>query len=141
MNLRQRMITFMQGRYITYGADSLSKFLFSVMLFFIILNIFAKSIIVSILVWTIFVYAYYRLLSKNIYNRYQENEAFEKHKNSFICKLNRFSCKVSEYKRYHIYKCPDCGQKIRIPRGRGKIIISCPKCHNEFIKKSWSHLL
>mgnify|MGYP001122250664 CR=1 FL=1 len=33
-------------------------------------------------------------------------------------------------------KCPGCGQKIRVPRGRGKIAIRCPKCNREFIRRS-----
>lgn len=50
--------------------------------------------------------------------------------------VNKFKYDMEQRKKYHIYKCPNCKQKIRIPRGKGKIAIICPKCHNEFIKRS-----
>ena len=37
---------------------------------------------------------------------------------------------------WRFYRCPKCGQQLRVPRGRGKISITCPKCGNQFIKKS-----
>ena len=35
---------------------------------------------------------------------------------------------------YHYYRCPQCRQKLRVPRGRGRIQISCPRCGTQFIK-------
>ena len=43
---------------------------------------------------------------------------------------------IKQLKEYHIYKCPNCKQKLRVPRGRGRIAIRCRKCGTEFIKKS-----
>ena len=44
--------------------------------------------------------------------------------------------RFKQRKDYHYYRCPKCGQQLRVPRGRGKISITCPKCGNQFIKKS-----
>ncbi|WP_443770094.1 hypothetical protein, partial [Anaerostipes sp.] len=82
------------------------------------------------------VYSYFRMFSKNIYKRSQENLRFlEKTRNI----RNFFSTQqnlMKQRKKYHIYTCPDCKQKIRIPRGKGKIEIRCPKCGRTFIKRS-----
>ena len=52
--------------------------------------------------------------------------------------INRYKQQVrfKQRKDYHYYRCPQCGQQLRVPRGRGKISITCPKCGHQFIKKS-----
>jgi ribosomal protein L37AE/L43A len=76
------------------------------------------------------------MFSKKIYKRSEENQKYLqlewKVKNAFNKKKNEFK----QLKTHHIYKCPTCKQKIRVPRGRGKIAIRCRKCGTEFIKKS-----
>jgi len=134
--MRDNFIRSMQGRYIMYGTDSFSRFLFGLVLLLIFINIIIGSSLLSLIEFVIFVYAYYRLFSKNISKRYHENEMFEKYKNKYISFFKNFKYNINQAKTYHIYKCPNCGQKIRIPRGKGKIMVRCPKCYTEFQKKS-----
>ena len=61
---------------------------------------------------------------------------FLKYKNQVVLFFNKEKRMMQDRVKFHIYTCPSCGQKIRIPRGKGKIAITCPKCKNEFIKKS-----
>lgn len=89
-----------------------------------------------ILGWAAIIYCYFRIFSKNITKRYAENQKYL----AKTYKLRSFFYKQKELmkqrKVYHIYKCPSCKQKIRIPRGKGKIEVRCPKCGTTFIKKS-----
>mgnify|MGYP000175811789 FL=1 len=82
------------------------------------------------------IYTYFRMLSRNIQKRYAENQKYL----SMTAKIRQWFRKeknmMEQRKTHHIYTCPSCGQKIRIPRGKGKIEIDCPKCHTKFIKKS-----
>lgn len=71
------------------------------------------------LFWCIF-----RMYSRNLEARRRENAAF----------LNFFAHLKDKEHRY--FRCPQCKQTVRVPRGRGKINIRCPKCGNQFIKKS-----
>lgn len=131
--MKEKFYRFMQGR---YGADELSKFLVGVGMAMVILNILTKNFIFSLLFWICLIYSYFRMFSKNYSARYAENQKFLDLKNRLKYKWENHK-KVREQKKiYHIYSCPYCKQKIRIPKGKGTIIITCPKCKQEFGKRS-----
>ena len=102
----------------------------------IILNLFVRSNIIVYLVMAILVYCYYRMFSRDYNRRYAENQKFLTWQNKIKYKVNNWKRNLADRKTHHIYKCPSCGQKIRVPRGKGKIIVTCPKCRTEFQKKS-----
>lgn len=136
--MREKLNRFMQGR---YGADSFSRFTMGVALVSIILTIFLRngSILRSILDFigvAAIVYSYYRMLSRDISARYAENQKYLTKTEKLRQRLNREKYHLQQRKDYHIYKCPSCSQKIRMPRGKGKVEINCPKCHTKFVKKS-----
>ena len=101
--------------------------------------VFSSLFRIGIFYWlgaVVIVLAYCRVLSKNYAKRNAENQLYLK----YTAKLRRYFGKekymIEQRKIYHIYTCPSCKQKIRIPKGKGKISVKCPKCGNEFIKKS-----
>lgn len=124
---------FMIGR---YGADQLGQFLIGFLCVLIILNVFVRSNILYLLELICLLSCYFRIFSKNISKRYQENQHFLGFRNRIFGKWRTIQYKMKQSCQFHIYKCPGCGQKIRIPRGKGKISIHCPKCGIDFIKKS-----
>ena len=67
---------------------------------------------------------------------YAENEKYLAATAKFRQRFNREKNMMNQRKTHHIYSCPGCGQKIRIPKGKGKIEIECPKCHTKFVKRS-----
>ena len=73
---------------------------------------------------------------QNISKRYAENQKYLKMTAGIRRKLASWKSQLAQRKIYHIYRCPGCKQKIRVPRGRGKIEIRCPKCNTRFVKKS-----
>ena len=123
----------MQGR---YGTDDFYKFLFWVALIGIVINWFFKSQLLSFAVTLILVYAMYRVLSKNHSARYAENQRYLQATAKIRYWFDQQKKLMEERKYHHIYTCPKCRQKIRIPKGKGKIMIRCPKCHYEFQKRS-----
>ena len=131
--LRYRFSKFMQGR---YGVDSLSRFLSVVLLAVIILRMFIRIPLSGTITLVILVILYWRMFSRNIPKRYEENQKFLQIRDKLLGRFSDFSSNMSQMKDYHIYKCPRCNQKIRIPRGKGHIMVRCPKCGYEFHKKS-----
>jgi DNA-directed RNA polymerase subunit RPC12/RpoP len=123
----------MQGR---YGVDSLSRFLSIVLLAIIILGMFIRIPLSGTITLVILVILYWRMFSRNIPKRYEENQKFLQIRDKLLGRFSDFGSNMSQMKDYHIYKCPRCNQKIRIPRGKGHIMVRCPKCGYEFHKKS-----
>ena len=131
--LRLRFTRFMQGR---YGVDSLSRFVAGILLVLIILNLFVRIPFCSLITAAALVLLYFRMFSRNIPKRYAENQKFLQTRDRFLGFFKNFKSNIAQAKDYHIYKCPHCNQKIRIPRGKGHIMVRCPRCGFEFPKKS-----
>lgn len=136
MSWKEKFARFMYGR---YGVDQFSKFMLKATLVLCIVSIFLPQRVgsfISTLVLILIVYTYFRIFSKNIYKRAAENEKYLKFTGSFRKKYNTEKQIAGQRKYYRFYRCPGCGQRIRVPKGRGKIQIRCPKCNEKFIKKS-----
>lgn len=135
--MREKLIRFMQGRYGAYGADRLTRFLLIVWLVLFVVLSFVRIPALRLLPFAILVYMYFRLMSRNIPARYKENETYLRMTAAVRTRLNGLRRRqVTGDGAYHIYTCPNCAQKIRIPRGKGRIMVHCPRCSNEFLKVS-----
>ena len=127
------MMQFMQGR---YGADQMGQMLSAVSMVFLIISLFSRNQAWFLLAVIGIVYNYFRMFSKNISKRYAENQKYLTMTAGIRRKPASWKSQLAQRKIYHIYRCPGCKQKIRVPRGRGKIEIRCPKCNTRFVKKS-----
>lgn len=116
---------FMEGR---YGTDKLGMFLLRTALILMVVDLFLPESVVKLVVWALsyglMIWAVVRALSRNTYRRYEENRKF----------LQFFDALKDREHRY--YNCPKCRQRVRVPRGKGKIAISCPRCREKFVRKS-----
>lgn len=136
--MRDKIMKFMQGR---YGVDQFARFTMGTALVCIILSIFFRNgsnlgALLDTVGLLALVYTYYRMLSRDIAKRSRENQKYLSSTEKLRQRFRREKNIMQQRKTHHIYSCPGCGQKIRIPRGKGKIEIECPKCHTKFIKKS-----
>ena len=112
--MRDKFNKFMQGR---YGVDDFSRFTMGAALVLIILamfaNIFSRTAgsTLDILGVAAIVYAYIRIFSRNIQQRYAENQKFLQMTSKFRFRFNKEKNLMKQRKTHHIYSCPGCGQK------------------------------
>lgn len=131
--MKEKLQRFMMGR---YGVDQFSKFLNIASIVLLILSMFSRFTLIYLLAIILIIYSYVRMFSKNHAKRYAENNKYLR----MTAKFRGFFSRQKQYRNiqrtHHIYSCPSCHQKIKVPRGKGRIAIRCPKCSTEFIKKS-----
>ena len=123
--LSAKLQRFMAGR---YGTDRLNMVILGAGLAACLISPIFHNALVSLLLtalsYGLMIWAICRSLSRNTYARYQENRKF----------LQFFDRLKDRQHRY--YDCPKCRQVVRVPRGKGKIAITCPKCREKFIRKT-----
>ncbi|SFI19097.1 zinc finger domain-containing protein, LSD1 subclass [Pseudobutyrivibrio sp. OR37] len=142
-DFRYRMAKFFSGR---TGVDALGRAVTWLALILMLLTMITHSNICYLLAMACLLYSFWRMLSKNYQKRYYENAKFLEKTAGIRRKLSVLSAKLMAFfnkakadynqrKVYAIFKCPSCKQKLRAPKGRGKIQVTCSKCHTVFIKK------
>lgn len=116
---------FMTGR---YGTDKLNTAILVAGVVLCLLCLFVRVPLISLLLTTasygLMIWAIFRSFSRNTYKRYQENRRY-------LLFVDRLKDREHRY-----FDCPRCRQPVRVPKGKGKISITCPKCKEKFIKKT-----
>ena len=141
--MKERLRRFMEGR---YGADELNRFLticgwVLLLLGFVLsgidnrVTLIAGSVLVT-LSWAFLVFSIFRTLSKNTNQRAAENYRYFTYKNRFLSWFRRLKSRWQDRRTHRYFRCPQCRATVRVPKGKGKIRITCPHCKNTFIKKS-----
>ena len=129
--MREKLQRFMMGR---NGTDNLNKFLLGLTLVILIVSLFVRVNILYFIGLALLIWTYFRMLSKNISARSAENERYLRMTSGISGFFRQKKLHFQQRKIYCFYKCPSCGQEVRVPKGKGRIRITCPKCRTEFEK-------
>lgn len=130
MNIKNYMNKLAYNLRDCYGFDKLSKYLYVAGL------VLSLSRYTAMLGFALVIYGTWRTFSKNRYKRYQELSILEKYLTLLKQRYSKYKIFLLNYPKYKIFKCPNCSQKLRIPRKQGKIVVTCKKCNTEFKGKS-----
>ena len=130
--IRNAIQRFMYGR---YGTDQLNLFLVTAYLLLYIVFIFLRM---ELLYWVsaaLLALTLFRMLSRNMERRRAENARFMRIVSPILSWL-RMRRTIRRDKEHVYFKCPSCGQQLRVPRGKGKITVTCRGCGASFQEKS-----
>ena len=133
--MRERLARFMAGR---NGNDQLNIFLLVVDVVLIVLSTIWKSAsgLLYPLVLVLLVYIYFRMFSRNVYKRREENGKYMRLKYKVDAALRLRKERWVQRKDYKFFTCPSCRTSLRVPRHRGKVKIVCRKCGTSFFGKT-----
>lgn len=126
----------MTGR---YGVDEFSRFLNTTAMLSLVLSVLFNnglSVFFLLLSFVSLIWNYIRMFSRNTYKRRAENNAYLTIRYNLTRKFSGLKQRLQQKKYYRFYKCPKCGITTRVPKGRGEIRITCPKCGEIFQRKS-----
>ena len=124
---------FMMGR---YGVDQLSLAFIIAFIILNILSLFIPSVFLYVLYLALFAVFMFRILSKNIAARQKENYRFLRMWNPIQAKFSGWKTKLKNRKQYRYLVCPQCKGKMKVPRGKGKIRVTCPNCSHKIVVKT-----
>ncbi|HBE80474.1 MAG TPA: hypothetical protein DDW65_22225 [Firmicutes bacterium] len=120
---------FMMGR---YGGDQLSVVLILLSAILTLTADFAKVPLLALIGYVPLGIALFRMLSKNTSKRGMENYKFAIFISPVYSWFHKTGERLGNVKTHRYFTCPNCKQSLRVPRGKGKITITCPKCKTEF---------
>ncbi|MGN0354001.1 MAG: hypothetical protein ACI4EI_02865 [Muricoprocola sp.] len=124
--LRKKLSDAMQGR---NGMDDLSRVLFMISFIVYIISILFRNSFLQLLSMVGLIYTMYRALSRDLRSRQEENQ-------KYLQFLNLQKMRFEMRKEYRIFKCKGCGRNIRVPKGKGKVEITCPLCGRKEIHRT-----
>lgn len=122
----------MYGR---YGMDQLNLALISLYAVLYLLSVLFRSRLLDLLSLLCLILGFYRMFSRQLERRRQENDRFWEVVGPFVRQYNARKCRRRD-KEHCYFRCPNCGQQLRVPKGKGKISITCRNCGVSFEEKT-----
>lgn len=124
-NLGYRIQSWMQGR---YGTDEMNRFLYRFAFVFLILSLIFKLNVLYYISLFILIYCCIRSFSRDFSKRQKERAFYLKYKNVVSSFFSLQKKRWDDRKTHAYFKCPSCKKVLRVPKGKGKIRITCPGC-------------
>ena len=130
---QRKMMEWLRGR---QGPDDLAVFCTNLAIVVVVVNLFARVSLLGWIALALIAYSMFRIQSKNLGSRARENEAFLKALGPARPWVQNPRAAWAELRTYKHVKCRSCRQRVRVPRGKGRLRVTCPRCKTKFEVKS-----
>lgn len=131
--IKKGMRSFMSGR---NGSDQLCMALILLGIVLILIASITNLVIIDYLGLASYIYALFRMFSRNLAKRRAENEKFLAFRRNFKTNVSQFFARLKNSKQYKYFRCPQCKARLRLPRKVGEVTVTCGKCHHQFKQKA-----
>lgn len=124
------------------GLDELNNFIMLIGFIFVLISLFTQKGIFTLLGTVFIVICYIRVFSKKLEKRRKENAFYMRYMGTIVEKVNlvklmlKMKIKSVQDKEYVYFVCTGCRQIIRLPKGKNKVSVRCPKCSATYIKRT-----
>ena len=123
----------MAGR---YGMDQFNRFLSMAAMVLVVINLFVGSTLLWFIAMAALIYCYVRMFSRNLEKRRNENGRYLQIKYKLTSRFQNWRERQKQKKNYCFFRCPSCKAMLRVPKGEGRIRVTCRKCGNAFERKT-----
>ncbi len=134
--MRQKFMQFMYGR---NGVDLFSRFLTYLALALLVLRLIIRGAVGNVMWYlaiAVLIYAYFRIFSRNLSKRRAENAKYYQYRTKVINGFQDWRDRRRQSRDFKFFRCPSCRAMLRVPRGKGRIRVTCRKCGTAFERKS-----
>lgn len=134
--MRQKLMQFMYGR---NGVDLFSRFLTYFALALLVLRLIIRGAVGNV-IWylaiAVLIYAYFRIFSRNLSKRRAENAKYYQYRTKVVNGFRDWKDRRRQSRDFKFFRCPSCRAMLRVPRGKGRIRVTCRKCGTAFERKT-----
>ena len=131
--MKEKFYRFMAGR---YGGDQYNRFLCGAAMVLLIISLISKLGLLWVLALAVLIYSYVRTFSRKLEKRRAENERYLRIKYKVTGGFKNWRERQKQRKDYCFFRCPSCRAMLRVPRGKGRIRVTCRKCGNAFERRT-----
>lgn len=130
---QRRLMEWLRGR---QGPDDLAVFSVNLAIVIVLVNVFARTGWLGWVGLALVAYAMFRIQSRNLGARARENEAFLSALGPARPWVQNPRAAWAELRAYKHVRCSSCRQRVRVPRGKGRLRVTCPRCKTKFEVRS-----
>lgn len=132
-SIREKLRRLLAGR---YGPDELTIVLDGAALVLFLLGLLLRNGTFTLLAFAAMIWAIYRVMSRKFDKRSRELQIWYGIKSRLTDEYKLLKSRWQDRKTHVYFRCACCRTALRVPKGKGSIRVTCPRCGNTVTKRT-----